>query len=146
MRVNHFGQNSTVVYREKFFRLNPEFSVLRSQLKSYKYIGGTIESKLLGAENNFDEIRLSGSKESNIKRILPPRWLNFLFRYRLIISLSNHSKWIWSWRKIFNQNFINLKIRFPDHSNFSRIYVFLELLFLFESDWTLSEQTWIVFI
>ena len=73
MRVNRFGQNSTVVYREKFFRLNPEFSVLRSQLKSYKYIGGTIESKLLGAENNFDEIRLSGSKESNIKRILPPR-------------------------------------------------------------------------
>ena len=56
MRVNHFGQNSTVVYREKFFRLNPEFSVLRSQLKSYKYIGGTIEANLFGAENNFDEI------------------------------------------------------------------------------------------
>ena len=31
-RVNQFGQNSTIVYRERLFRLDPEYSGSRSQL------------------------------------------------------------------------------------------------------------------
>ena len=35
-RVNQFGQNSTIVYREKLFRLDPEYSGSRSQLLYYE--------------------------------------------------------------------------------------------------------------
>ena len=38
MKVNQFGQNSTVVYREKLFRMNPEFSGSRSQFKDYENV------------------------------------------------------------------------------------------------------------
>ena len=37
-RVNHFGQNSTVVYREKLFRLDPEISGLRSQALHFEKV------------------------------------------------------------------------------------------------------------
>ena len=37
-RVNKFGQNSTIVYRKKLFRLDPEYSGLRSRLLDYELV------------------------------------------------------------------------------------------------------------